>query len=78
MSYCQNPDQVGTIFLWMFWPSFNGGAAAAGDAQQRAVINTYYSLCSCVMAAFAFSALVTPSKKFSMVTSSLKPSLIMS
>jgi len=59
-------SMVGTIFLWMFWPSFNGGAAAAGDAQQRAVINTYYSLCSCVMAAFAFSALVTPSKKFSM------------
>ena len=66
-----NVGQVGTIFLWMFWPSFNGGAAATGDAQQRAVINTYYSLCSCVMAAFAFSALVTPSKKFSMVISSL-------
>eukprot|EP00092_Neocalanus_flemingeri_P040887 GFUD01044510.1.p1 GENE.GFUD01044510.1~~GFUD01044510.1.p1 ORF type:complete len:551 (-),score=154.70 GFUD01044510.1:165-1817(-) len=58
-------SMVGTIFLWMFWPSFNGGAAASGDAQQRAVINTYYSLCSCVLAAFAFSALVTPSKKFS-------------
>jgi ammonium transporter Rh len=51
----------------MFWPSFNGGAAATGDAQQRAIINTYYSLCSCVMAAFAFSALVMPSKKFSTV-----------
>merc|ERR1712106_257541 len=59
-------SMVGIIFLWMFWPSFNGGAAATGDAQQRAVINTYYSLCSCVMAAFAFSAAVTPSKKFSM------------
>jgi len=59
-------SMVGTIFLWMFWPSFNGGAAATGDAQQRAVINTYYSLCSCVLAAFAFSALVTPTKKFAM------------
>merc|ERR1712129_119499 len=59
-------SMVGTVFLWMFWPSFNAGAAATGDAQQRAVINTYYSLCSCVMAAFAFSALVSPSKKFSM------------
>ena len=57
----------------MFWPSFNGGAAATGDAQQRAVINTYYSLCSCVMAAFAFSAVVTPSKKFSMVTFLFSP-----
>merc|ERR1711892_1292292 len=59
-------SMIGTIFLWMFWPSFNAGAAVTGDAQQRAVINTYYSLCSCVMAAFAFSALVSPSKKFSM------------
>jgi len=59
-------SMVGTIFLWMFWPSFNGGAAATGDAQQRAIINTYYSLCSCVLTAFAFSALVTPTKKFAM------------
>jgi len=59
-------SMVGTVFLWMFWPSFNGGAAASGDAQQRAIINTYYSLCSCALAAFSFSALVTPSKKFSM------------
>jgi ammonium transporter Rh len=34
--------QVGTVFLWMFWPSFNAGAAAEGDAQMRAVVNTYY------------------------------------
>ena len=24
----------------MFWPSFNSAAAASGDAQMRAVINT--------------------------------------
>ena len=60
-------SQVGTIFLWVFWPSFNACSAAPGDAQQRALINTYLSLCSCVMASFAVSALVTPSKKFSMV-----------
>merc|ERR1719167_1634421 len=34
-------SMIGTIFLWMFWPSFNGGAAAEGDAQMRAVLNTY-------------------------------------
>ena len=26
----------------MFWPSFNAGAAAEGDAQMRAIVNTYY------------------------------------
>ena len=30
------------MFLWMFWPSFNAGAAAEGDAQMRAIVNTYY------------------------------------
>jgi len=37
-----------------------------GDAQMRAVVNTYFSLCSCVMTTFAFSALVSPNKKFVM------------
>jgi len=59
-------SMIGTIFLWMFWPSFNGGAAAPGDAQMRAIINTYLSLCSCVMASFAFSAFFSPQRKFCM------------
>lgn len=32
---------AGTVFLWMFWPSFNS-AEQTGDDQQRAVINTNY------------------------------------
>jgi len=59
-------SMIGTVFLWMYWPSFNGGAAAAGDAQMRAVINTYLSLCACCCSAFAVSALVNPQRKFCM------------
>jgi len=59
-------SMIGTIFLWMFWPSFNGGATAEGDAQMRAVVNTYLSLCSCVMASFATSSLLSPERKFTM------------
>ena len=55
-----NHPQVGTAFLWVFWPSFNTGAAAEGDAQMRALINTYLALCASCMAAFAISALVNP------------------
>ena len=51
----------------MFWPSFNSGAAAEGDAQMRGLINTYLSLCACAMSAFAVSALVNPQRKFCMV-----------
>ena len=56
----------------MYWPSFNGGAAAAGDAQMRAVINTYISLCAGCCSTFAVSALVNPQRKFCMVKTFLK------
>ncbi|KAG1715062.1 Ammonium transporter Rh type B [Nymphon striatum] len=56
---------IGTLFLWMFWPSFNS-ALAVGDARHRAIINTYYSLSACVLSTFAFSSLVSK-EKFDMV-----------
>eukprot|EP00092_Neocalanus_flemingeri_P108432 GFUD01139254.1.p1 GENE.GFUD01139254.1~~GFUD01139254.1.p1 ORF type:complete len:531 (+),score=139.87 GFUD01139254.1:95-1687(+) len=59
-------SMIGTVFLWMYWPSFNGGAAAKGDAQLRAVINTYISLCAGCTAAFTVSAFVNPQRKFCM------------
>ena len=55
-------SMIGTVFLWMFWPSFNAGAAAEGDAQMRAVMNTYLSLCGCVLTAFATSAFFSPTR----------------
>lgn len=50
----------------MYWPSFNS-AELEGDDQQRAVINTYLSLASCCVTAFAISAAFTPNHKFDMV-----------
>jgi hypothetical protein len=57
---------VGTVFLWMFWPSFNAAAALPGEAQHRAVMNTYFSLCASVMAAFSVSAMLDDKNKFVM------------
>lgn len=45
---------VGTIFLWMFWPSFNG-ALAEGAAQERCVLNTVLSLTGSVLMAMFVS-----------------------
>ncbi|XP_064651473.1 ammonium transporter Rh type A-like isoform X2 [Lineus longissimus] len=56
---------IGTVFLWMFWPSFNS-ALAPGDDQHRAVINTYFALAACCVTAFAVSAAVCK-EKFDMV-----------
>ena len=60
-------SMVGTIFLWMFWPSFNSAAAADGEPRHRAILNTYFSLCACVLGAFAVSGLNNKHNKFVMV-----------
>lgn len=47
---------VGTIFLWMFWPSFNGALAPEEYYQQeRVIINTVLSLCCSCSMTFLFS-----------------------
>lgn len=59
-------SMIGTVFLWLFWPSFNGGAAT-GDEQHRAVINTYMSLSACAIVTFAISAMVHKKGQLDMV-----------
>ncbi|MCJ8743831.1 hypothetical protein PDJAM_G00098840 [Pangasius djambal] len=58
---------IGTVFLWMFWPSFNSAIADPGDAQLTAIINTYFSLAACALAAYATSSLVEEKGKLDMV-----------
>lgn len=62
--------ETGTVFLWLFWPSFNS-ALVDGDDQHRAVINTYLSLTACCVTVFAVSSIVSKEKKFDMVSTVL-------
>ena len=57
---------TGTIFLWMFWPSFNG-ALATHSVRHRAVVNTYFSLAASVASSFIVSQLLNKRGKFEMV-----------
>jgi len=56
---------LGTLFLWMFWPSFNGSLAPVSFASKhRVVINTVMSLTGSGLVTFALS--IALRKKFSM------------
>jgi ammonium transporter Rh len=57
---------IGTLFLWMFWPSFNA-AFADGDLQNRAVVNTLLALCASCFTAFITSYWLRGERKFCMV-----------
>jgi ammonium transporter Rh len=47
---------LGTVFLWMYWPSFNSAFAEVGSTRQtRAIINTVFSLSGSVITSFLFS-----------------------
>ena len=58
----------GTLFLWLFWPSFNGGLLGPGTQQNRAIINTYFSLSAAVVMTFILSPLLNKENKISMVS----------
>ena len=49
---------IGTILLWIFWPSFNA-VLAEGEGFQRAVTNTFISLCASTVSTFIVSSLAS-------------------
>lgn len=51
---------IGTLFLWMFWPSFNSALIDVSFypyEKQLAIINTFLSLTGSVMATFITTTL---------------------
>ena len=47
---------LGTLFLWVFWPSFMASASLPGLPQQRAMMNTYSAIIASLMATVVVSA----------------------
>ncbi|KAK4807823.1 hypothetical protein QYF61_023656 [Mycteria americana] len=46
---------VGTIYLWIFWPSFTSATTVRDNAEPWAVLNTYFSLVASTLATFVLS-----------------------
>ncbi|NWS34653.1 RHL protein, partial [Polioptila caerulea] len=56
-------SMLGTVFVWVFWPSFNSILAGS---KREAVLNTYLALAVSAVAAFMLSALTSKDGKFRM------------
>lgn len=54
-------SMIGTIFLWIYWPSFNS-AVAKDEGQLRAIVNTYLSIASSCITTFIISTLIGKGK----------------
>ncbi|XP_056157764.1 ammonium transporter Rh type B-like [Lampris incognitus] len=57
---------MGTLYLWVFWPSFNSALTFKGDDQHRAVLHTFIGLSSSTMTAFALSVVFNKRGKLTM------------
>ncbi|XP_066870747.1 RH-like protein isoform X3 [Kogia breviceps] len=60
-------SMLGTLFLWMFWPSFNSALLDVPDEKKKALFNTYYALAVSMVTAISVSALAHPQGKINMV-----------
>jgi len=60
-------SMLGTIFLWMFWSSFNSASALSETEQLRTIVNTIISICASCLTTFVMSAYLSPGYKFQMV-----------
>ncbi|NXG24304.1 RHD protein, partial [Grallaria varia] len=56
-------SMLGSVFLWVFWPSFNSLLA---EIKMQAVLNTYFALAVSAVTAFMLSALTSKDGKFRM------------
>lgn len=65
-NFCPTRDQLqhqdlpvlfpaGTIYLWIFWPSFTSATTVHDNARNWAVLNTYFSLVASTVATFILS-----------------------
>ena len=58
---------VGTLFLFVYWPTFNAAGLYGGESHDRALVNTYLSIAMSVIATFLVVIIIDPHHKIGMV-----------
>ncbi|XP_052651742.1 ammonium transporter Rh type A-like [Harpia harpyja] len=56
---------VGTLILWVFWPSFVAVLCQPGDAQHRAILNTFLAMSASAVTTVVASSLLERDSKLS-------------
>uniref|UniRef100_A0AC35FTM8 Ammonium transporter AmtB-like domain-containing protein n=1 Tax=Panagrolaimus sp. PS1159 TaxID=55785 RepID=A0AC35FTM8_9BILA len=60
-------SMIGTLFLWVFFPSLNAATTEPEDARHRAIMNTYLSMVACTVTTFLVSSLSDAFGRFNML-----------
>ncbi|CAD6186788.1 unnamed protein product [Caenorhabditis auriculariae] len=60
-------SMIGTLLLWVFFPSFNASVQEPEDARHRAIMNTYLAMASATVTTFLFSSMVDKLARFNMI-----------
>ncbi|XGW02327.1 hypothetical protein V3C99_014399 [Haemonchus contortus] len=60
-------SMIGTLLLWVFFPSFNAAVQEPEDARHRAIMNTYLAMASGTVTTFILSSLVDNLGRFNMI-----------
>lgn len=53
---------IGTVFLWLFWPSFVAGGLPSGEGQTTALINTVIALLASTVITFGLTQIIEGGK----------------
>ncbi|KAK6010476.1 ammonium transporter, partial [Ostertagia ostertagi] len=60
-------SMIGTLLLWVFFPSFNAAVQEPEDARHRAIMNTYLAMASGTVTTFILSSFVDNLGRFNMI-----------
>ncbi|CAA98418.1 Ammonium transporter AmtB-like domain-containing protein [Caenorhabditis elegans] len=60
-------SMIGTLLLWVFFPSFNAAIQEPEDARHRAIMNTYLAMASGTVTTFMISSCVDTLGRFNMI-----------